>query len=1324
MKQLKLIMLFCIGALFIASKSFGQANPFINVLPSNSGIVALGDTIDIIVTIGNTGPVSAVPQAKLRPIIQVPSSVTFLPTASQVGLPAGWTILTNTGSQIRLCNSTDPIPVNTSRTIILKAQGVTVSPPQTFSANINFGNGTTCATGTSVAGDLITDNSALSTVQVVALTLDLLIDAPISCYGMSNGSIQAFASLEGQPYTFTLNGGVATNTTGFFDMLGPGTYTVCASNGIGSTCSNIVLTEPAQLSASLSIDSTVSCLGNDGAISAQVSGGTAILQPLVLTWSSGVNASSIYATSVNGLSVGTYTVTVEDDNYCFATATINLPATSPVEVTASASSIACFGGTTTIMPNATGGTGAKSYSISGGSFTVTAGSYTVTATDAKGCTATTIISITEPAQLVASSIAGSLDCNTSSTTINVSATGGTSPYTGTGIFTVTAAGIYSYTVTDANGCTTTTSGVVNSIPDMTNPTIYLQSSSLLPGVTGVSTTQSPYLLSQSIGGKFTSILSVNDVVGTYRMVGIPDGLGAYDNNNGTFTLLMNHELGNTQGIVRAHGSTGSFVSKWVIIKSNLAVQSGSDLIQTVYTWDNASSSFVLGTTQFNRLCSADLPPVSAFYNQATGLGTPERIFLNGEESGSEGRAFGHILTGASAGVSYQLPYLGRFSWENSVASPASGDKTVVAGTDDATPGQVYFYIGTKTNSGTDIDKAGLNNGKLWGVKVPGLPIELSASIPAANTPFAIEDLGFVQNTTGAILNTNSVNAGVTNFLRPEDGAFDPSNPNDFYFVTTNSFTAPSRLWRLSFNDITNPETGGTITAVLDGTEGQKMLDNMTIDKLGHILLQEDPGGQAHSAKIWQYTIATDALELVGKHDPARFGDLVGSTTTPATLPFNNDEESSGIIDMSDILGPGMFLLDVQAHYTTGLSNLTEVVQGGQLLAFFNPASVSATASTANDTVFVNTNSCVGVSGVSLGTPATGDNCGVASVTNNAPTTFPLGNTTVTWTVTDVSGNTNTAAQIVVVNYIISSSTLNVTGLGYYQWSVNGTTYTQSGIYTHTLQNAFGCDSIVNLNLTIIPGMNLSLKAFLGGAYDPQTGLMHDSLRIKQLIPLTEVYSFAPFNRPQVLFAGGETVSPSLLSTTGPDAIVDWVYIEVRSGANANQIVATKRALIQRDGDVIDTNGSTNIFLPSLATGQYFISLKHRNHLGIMTANAITLNEVPLSINFTQPSYLVWVNSQITSNPPRQISGSVALMIAGDANFNKNVKYNGLSNDKTAVLATVGVATPNNVVNGYRSEDVNMDGQVKYNNLNNDRSFIGVQIGVANPNLILSQHTPN
>ena len=53
--------------------------------------------------------------------------------------------------------------------------------------------------------------------------------------------------------------------------------------------------------------------------------------------------------------------------------------------------------------------------------------------------------------------------------------------------------------------------------------------------------------------------------------------------------------------------------------------------------------------------------------------------------------------------------------------------------------------------------------------------------------------------------------------------------------------------------------------------------------------------------------------------------------------------------------------------------------------------------------------------MTLGTPTTADNCGVASVTNNAPATFPIGATTVTWTVTDNAGNTATATQVVTVN---------------------------------------------------------------------------------------------------------------------------------------------------------------------------------------------------------------------------------------------------------------------------------------------------------------------
>jgi len=138
------------------------------------------------------------------------------------------------------------------------------------------------------------------------------------------------------------------------------------------------------------------------------------------------------------------------------------------------------------------------------------------------------------------------------------------------------------------------------------------------------------------------------------------------------------------------------------------------------------------------------------------------------------------------------------------------------------------------------------------------------------------------------------------------------------------------LWRLRFTDAANPALGGTITALLDGTEGPKMMDNINLDNYGHLFIQEDPGNNVHLAKIWQYDIATDALTLVASHDSTRFKAGGANFLT-------QDEESSGMIDMESILGPGMFILADQAHYTIP----GEVAEGGQLLAFFNPATFNS-----------------------------------------------------------------------------------------------------------------------------------------------------------------------------------------------------------------------------------------------------------------------------------------------------------------------------------------------------------------------------------------------
>jgi hypothetical protein len=114
--------------------------------------------------------------------------------------------------------------------------------------------------------------------------------------------------------------------------------------------------------------------------------------------------------------------------------------------------------------------------------------------------------------------------------------------------------------------------------------------------------------------------------------------------------------------------------------------------------------------------------------------------------------------------------------------------------------------------------------------------------------------------------------------------------------------------------------------LLDGTEGQQMLDNMTVTKDGKILMQEDPGGNDHLAKIWQYDPVTDKLTLLAQHDPDRFDPNAPVGGEPF---LTRDEESSGIIDLTDILGSGgqnVFLWDVQAHFNLG----GELVQGGQL----------------------------------------------------------------------------------------------------------------------------------------------------------------------------------------------------------------------------------------------------------------------------------------------------------------------------------------------------------------------------------------------------------
>jgi hypothetical protein len=445
---------------------------------------------------------------------------------------------------------------------------------------------------------------------------------------------------------------------------------------------------------------------------------------------------------------------------------------------------------------------------------------------------------------------------------------------------------------------------------------------------GPSSSETPYLEGSQPGVVTKSIITVGDAAPNgYRMAGIPDGLGAYDNGDGTFSVLMNHELGGSDGVVRAHGAKGSFISKWTISSQTLAVTKGEDLIKQVKTWDG--TAWNTSTVAFNRFCSADLPAASAFYDAASGKGTQNRIFMNGEEAGAEGRAVAHVASGPEAGTSYVLPWLGRASWENQVAMPNTGSKTVVVGLDDSGGGQVYVYVGEKKASGNDVERAGLTGGTLYGLKIAGVGSETDATtVPQGGAGFELVEIPGAATMTGAELEAASTGLGVSRLARPEDGAWDPSNPGGFYFATTASFSGISRLWHLDFSDVSDVFAGGKANIALASPpyqggsaneNGPRMMDNLTVNRRGQVLIQEDPGGQDYLSGVFQLDPRTGDATKVARHDANRFAPGADAFLT-------RDEESSGIIP-APFLGEGKYLFDVQAHYSTGDP---ETVQGGQL----------------------------------------------------------------------------------------------------------------------------------------------------------------------------------------------------------------------------------------------------------------------------------------------------------------------------------------------------------------------------------------------------------
>ncbi|OQX16245.1 MAG: hypothetical protein BWK73_04300 [Thiothrix lacustris] len=226
---------------------------------------------------------------------------------------------------------------------------------------------------------------------------------------------------------------------------------------------------------------------------------------------------------------------------------------------------------------------------------------------------------------------------------------------------------------------------------------------------------------------------------------------------------------------------------------------------------------------------------------------------------------------------------------------------------------------------------------------------------------------------------------------------------------------------------------------------------------------------------------------------------------------------------------------------------------------------------------------------------------------------------------------------------------------------------------------------------------LQARVLLQGAFDSSTKLMRDTLRTKNQLPSTTPYALT-----DVPMLGSPTLANTILTTTGNNAPVDWVRLELRDATDPTLVKARVTGVVQRDGDIVDAQTGENTFeLTGLPAGYYYLSAHHRNHLGIMSATALNFGATPTAVDFSKEATATY------GEHARVIATGAALLWAGNTSSDERIIAQGPTNDAGSVLSGVLLAagnsafTTNYKLNGYQATDANMDGLTIFAGPSND-----------------------
>ena len=226
------------------------------------------------------------------------------------------------------------------------------------------------------------------------------------------------------------------------------------------------------------------------------------------------------------------------------------------------------------------------------------------------------------------------------------------------------------------------------------------------------------------------------------------------------------------------------------------------------------------------------------------------------------------------------------------------------------------------------------------------------------------------------------------------------------------------------------------------------------------------------------------------------------------------------------------------------------------------------------------------------------------------------------------------------------------------------------------------------------------RVLLQGAYNTGTGKMNNDLNTAGI--LQSQASLQPYNNTIVNYAGTERVGSGFFALH--PSVVDWVLVELRNPNAPSTVVAQRAAFVQQDGTLVETDGSnTSISFQDVAAGNYFVSIKHRNHLAIRSGAPIDFSTGNGSYDFTTANFKCYKNQ---TYPSTVQMANVWLMRGGNANGNFVVKYSGPGNAQNQILnMKLGGSLSLILNNVYAPEDVNMNGNVKWSGPGNDQNFL-------------------